>query len=470
VPFPVRNVLVRYDTVIIGAGLSGLAAGIRLAYFEQSVCLLERHTTIGGLNSFYRLRKRNHDVGLHAVTNYAAPGTRTGPLSKLLRQLRLKWEDFALIPQRESAVVFPGCTLRFTNEFEYLHQQVNEQFPHQKDNFARLVKRIDEYDAFSLDQPPISTREVLAEELSDPLLVEMLLCPLMFYSSPTPDDIDFTQFVIMFRSIFYEGFARPFEGVRLILRKLVQRFKSLGGELRLRAGVRSIKSDHGRAVSVELDDGEILEADNFLSSAGAFETMKLCAEGGEPGEQTLPGQISFVETICTLDRQPAELGHSETIVFFNDSDQFRYRTPDEPVDLTSGIICSPNNYLYDEPLSEGRVRITALADPAYWLTMPKDAYDAAKERWGGRIISNAVRFMPDFRPAVIDTDMFTPRTIRKFTGHENGSVYGAPQKNKSGRTHLDNLFLCGTDQGFLGIIGAMLSGITMVNLHLLRAR
>ena len=78
--------------------------------------------------------------------------------------------------------------------------------------------------------------------------------------------------------------------------------------------------------------------------------------------------------------------------------------------------------------------------------------------------------MPDFRPAVIDTDMFTPRTIRKFTGHENGSVYGAPQKNKSGRTHLDNLFLCGTDQGFLGIIGAMLSGITMVNLHLLRAR
>ena len=44
-----------YDTIIIGAGMSGLAAGIRLAYFEQRVCILERHTTIGGLNSFYRL-------------------------------------------------------------------------------------------------------------------------------------------------------------------------------------------------------------------------------------------------------------------------------------------------------------------------------------------------------------------------------------------------------------------------------
>ena len=66
-----------FDTIIIGAGLSGLAAGIRLAYFEKSVCILERHTTIGGLNSFYRLRGLNHDVGLHAVTNYAKPGTKT---------------------------------------------------------------------------------------------------------------------------------------------------------------------------------------------------------------------------------------------------------------------------------------------------------------------------------------------------------------------------------------------------------
>jgi hypothetical protein len=29
------------------------------------------------------------------------------------------------------------------------------------------------------------------------------------------------------------------------------------------------------------------------------------------------------------------------------------------------------------------------------------------------------------------------------------------------------LFLCGTDQGYLGIIGAMLSGITVANLHVL---
>ena len=37
-----------------------------------------------------------------------------------------------------------------------------------------------------------------------------------------------------------------------------------------------------------------------------------------------------------------------------------------------------------------------------------------------------------------------------------------------GRTELSNLFICGTDQGLLGIVGAMLGGITIANAHILR--
>ena len=83
-------------------------------------------------------------------------------------------------------------------------------------------------------------------------------------------------------------------------------------------------------------------------------------------------------------------------------------------------------------------------------------------------VGSAVRYIPDFRAHVIETDVFTPRTIRKFTGHLKGAVYGATQKVLDGRTPIDHLYLCGTDQGFLGIIGSMLSGITMANNHLLR--
>ena len=240
-----------YDTIIIGAGMSGLAAGIRLAYYDKSVCILERHTTIGGLNSFYRLRRRNYDVGLHAVTNYADPGTKTGPLSKLLRQLRLRWEDFDLRPQTESSIVFPGHILKFTNNFSVLFHQIAEQFPKQADNLRRLLKRIDEHDPLNLDRKAESGRGVVGSYISDPLLVDMLFCPLMFYGSATARDMDFSQFVIMFKSIFYEGFGRPFQGIRLILRKLVKHFRSFGGELLLRSGVQQIEHQSDRVIRVE---------------------------------------------------------------------------------------------------------------------------------------------------------------------------------------------------------------------------
>lgn len=460
---------VRYHTIIIGAGMSGLAAGIRLAYYEKPVCILERHTTIGGLNSIYRLRGRNYDVGLHAVTNYAPPGTRTGPLAKLLKQLRLRWDDFALAPQVESAVVFPGHRLRFNNDFALLRDQVASEFPQQADDFRRLVEQIDAFDELNLEQRPVSARSVVHDFVTDPMLADMLFCPLMFYGSARPNDMDFSQFVIMFKSIFQQGFARPYEGVRRILKTLTRKFKQLGGDLKLRHGVKSINIDGGRAVGVTLDDGREIAADNVLSSIGRVETQRLCEVDGDAGSSSQPGEISFNEAIFTLDCQPADFGHRETIIFYNDSDRFRYEPPREPCDVTSGIICSPNNFQYEsgKPLDEGCLRITALADPDYWMSASAEKYYAAKDEWTGRMVASALRFIPDFRPHVVDTDVFTPRTIRKFTGHVNGAVYGAPGKLLSGETAIERLYLCGTDQGFLGIIGAMLSGITMANNHLL---
>jgi len=459
-----------YDSIIIGAGLSGLAAGIRLAYYGKQVCILERHTTIGGLNSFYRLRGRNHDVGLHAVTNYSPPGGKRGPLNKILRQLRFQWEDFDLSPQCGSSVVFPGHTLRFNNQFDYFEAQIAEQFPNQIDGFRQLVADIDGHNIGDLGQTWISARERMAERISVPLLINMLLCPLMFYGSPSEHDMDFNQFVIMFRSIYQEGFARPYKGVRLILKNLVRKFKELGGELKLRAGVKQLLTDGNHVSGVMLDDGQILEAKNVLSSAGSAETLQLCGTDVSADERFTPGEISFVETISVLDKQPAELGHEETIVFYNESEDFYYEQSKEPVDVRSGIICSPNNFEYDQPLEEGSIRITALANPDYWMNLPEDKYVAEKKYWYDQILESSLRYIPEFRPHVVDVDTFTPRTIKKFTGHINGCVYGAPQKILDGTTPFNNLFLCGTDQGFLGIIGSMLSGISIANLHLLNPK
>ncbi len=450
-----------YDTIIIGAGMSGLAAGIRLAHFDKRVCILERHTTIGGLNSFYRLGGRDYDVGLHALTNFSPKGSRRGPLARILRQLRLGWEELALAPQVGSRISFPGLSLRFSNDLELLEAEIARHFPAQKDNFRKLLDEMGDYQDLDLAGGG-SARQIVSRLIDDPLLVEMLFCPLLFYGGAREHDMDFAQFCVMFRSIFMEGLARPSAGVRLILKKLVRRYKKLGGELRLRAGVQRLGIENGAVRRVVLEDGSELEARQVISSAGWPETMRLC-DSADESESPAPGRLSFVESISVLDAEPRRLGLENTMVFFNDSETFHYEKPDELADLRSGMICSPNNFLYDEPLTEGSIRISSLADYGRWAALSPDDYRLAKLRWYDKLVASAVRFVPDFRSAVIETDMFTPTTIQRFTGHANGAIYGAPDKRYDGRTHLENLYLCGNDQGLVGIVGTIISGIVVAN-------
>ena len=497
-----------YDVAIIGAGLSGLAAGIRCAYFEKSVAVFERHTTIGGLNSFYRLRRRDHDVGLHAVTNFAPPGTRRGPLAKLLKSLRLRWDDFALRPQLGSRIVFPDAALPMANDASVLRDAIAERFPTQIDGFDRLRERVTTFDAVALDQKPLSARAVVGEHLSDPLLTDMLFCPLCYYGSAVPGDMDFSQFCIMWQAVFEEGFGRPYGGVRPLMKTIVKQYRDCGGELHLRTGVRRIRRDNGRAVGLTLDDGREVTADVILSSAGALETSRLCeADLAAPPERVAPSadaatsaafdvtqvapppepRLGFCESIYVLDRSVRELGHDDTIIFFGGygptrdaapDGRFRYAVPSRPCDLGSGVICSPNNFAYDPDLGdpaadldEGILRVTCLADPAFWTSCDDAAYDEAKQTALADLAarSGEIAFDPtSCEASVVDTDFFTPRTIVKYTGHPHGAIYGAPQKHLDGSLAVDGqpvdgLKIIGTDQGFLGIIGAMLSGVSIAN-------
>lgn len=464
-----------YDAVIIGAGMSGLAAGIRLAHFGRKVCIVERHNAPGGLNSFYSIAGRRFDVGLHAMTNYVPPGVKGTPLGKLLRQLRIDREEFALCPQKRSRIAFPDCELKFTNDFAVLDAEVRGKFPKEAAGWERLVQLVRTFDDVSLDARPMSARAVVAEHIADPLLTDMIFCPVMYYGSAQERDMDFAQFVIMFKALYLEGFARPLDGVRVIIRVLLEKFRQAGGEKRMKCGVSRIIEEQGRAARLILDDGSELTADHIISSIGYPETMQLCGPAHETEAEGNTGALSFVETISVFREAPAAWGWGEdTIVFFNDSARFDYARAQEQVDTRSGVICFPNNFDYGTgSLPEGLFRVTCLANYGLWAGLPEERYQADKKRWFDAIQRSARRFLPPVADDVltrrlVTTDMFTPRTVRKFTGHLQGAIYGAPRKVRDGRTHLKNLYLCGTDQGFLGIVGAMLSGISMANYHVLK--
>jgi phytoene dehydrogenase-like protein len=90
-----------------------------------------------------------------------------------------------------------------------------------------------------------------------------------------------------------------------------------------------------------------------------------------------------------------------------------------------------------------------------------------KKTWSDESKKVVGKIIGNYSGNIVYEDSFTPMTIERYTSRLQGAVYGSPEKIKDGRTDFENLYIAGTDQGYLGIIGSLLSGVTMVNQHIL---
>jgi phytoene dehydrogenase-like protein len=466
-----------YDVAVIGAGLSGLSAALRLAMFGKKVVLIEKHFVVGGLNSFYAKKCIKFDVGLHALTNYPSPQSgKSSPLIKLCRQLRIPLDSLNLLPQSHSRITFGNENLLFDNNFEYFLSQVEEKFPKERDRFRSLLTKMDEFSAYSVRAEELSTREILRESIRDPLLSEMLLCPTCYYGSARKNDIDFPTFVMLFDAIFKQGLARPELGIRAILDPIILKLKGFGVDRLMNSPVKAIKAKGLKVAEIRLENGECISSDFVISTCGAVETEALIEPLDSSTPSTIEGKFTIMESIFVFKGSPRDFGWDETVVFFNDSKTFFYDEPEDLIDLRSGVICMPENYGPPglEPPQGSKLRITHPANFSRWASLKQETYESEKALWEERILQQGLNYLHQgqaqlqaLKAKMILRDTFTPRTIRKYTGHANGALYGSPQKSRDGSTAYENLFLAGTDQGYVGIVGAMLGGIAVANNRIL---
>lgn len=472
-----------YDALIIGAGPSGLAAAARLSHFGVKVCLLEAHSRLGGLNSWHHVLGKEISSGLHALTNYNGGGM-AGPLGKLCKQLRIKPQSLNLKPQRRSSIRFPDVELAFSNDTELIRQQIAEKFPQQIDAFDRFRTRIRNTDEGEITSSQTSAQDIMSEYIADPRLRDMLFCPVMFYGNPggvgdgqdktrQAADMEWLLFCIVWKCIFESGFAHPAEGMRPLWELLAGRITQNGGEIRL--GCRVTKLDRiGHTVTgATLADGTEVTADLFFSSAGGEETRRLLAPESE--RTPLPiGEISIVEGIRILDSNAAALGLTDATVFYSLVDKFDYKRPEGLTCPTNGVVCAPGNY---EGCNDNILKVSLLASYPDWHALTQEEYEREKQNTGNAMTGMLEKLGLDLageksRMGRFDffDDLFTPLTLERYALHREGALYGSTVKSRSGKTECSNLFLMGTDQGFHGIVGAMLSGVAMGNLHCLAKR
>ena len=453
-----------YDVIIIGGGLSGLGAGIRLSYFGKRVAIFERHALPGGMNGFYFRNGHCVDAGLHAMTNIAPENIRSAPLNQLLRQLRIKRQELEIAPQNHSIISFPTAKLSFNNNLDSLKAQIADLFPYDATGFQELCDFV-EANAYTQNIPRRqSSRALLEKHLKSPLLREMLLFPAMYYGSATPDDMDLQIFCNIFRSIFFEGLGRPAHGMRPLIQKLVTRFRENGGDLFLANGISQIRCNSNGVSSVLDDKGIEHTAELFVSSIGATETSALFTTPIPTLQSAIKGQMAFIEGIFGFSSPPANFGFDASIIFRNSDDDFTFRPPDTLYSTRSCLLCAPGNFtICKDDFTAKSVKVSLLASPSRWFCLDEDHYRKAKQDAKASMLEILGNFAPGLTSCVEFCEIFTPKTITRFTGHINGAIYGSPDKCRDFKTGCPNLFLCGTDQELYGIVGALISGNVLAN-------
>ena len=162
------------------------------------------------------------------------------------------------------------------------------------------------------------------------------------------------------------------------------------------------------------------------------------------------------------------LKSDRTIIFYNTKNELNYRRPVQALDPSWGVICFPENFQGLPETDHFQVRITNAANYDIWKSADERNYAEMKQEWSAKSAEVVGKIIGNYGQDVVYVNSFTPVTIERFTSKVWGAVYGSPIKVKDGKTPFANLYVAGTDQGYLGIVGSMLSGVTIVNQHLLQ--
>jgi len=451
-----------WDVIVIGAGFSGLAAGIRCAQFFRRVLILEAHHVPGGLNSYYYRAGGRHlfSSGLHTVTNFRAGNRRWGS-GLVFRNLGLKPEDFALQPPRfPSRIVIREDELAFGNDPQILEQSVADRFPGCVAGYRASVEAIE---AESVRPTPTARDGLdLLGAIPSRRLRDLLALPVLCYGGYTEGTIDSRTFAVLFRSVLLEGCGCP-RDIRVILDRLVAHFLALGGTLACGAAVSGIRSEGEMATGVVLTDGAELRAAHIISSVGLWETGKLAGH-----EWGVPGDISLFHWTGLYDRPMAGLGVRDALLFASTQETLDWRLPRTRPFTEVVSFSALDNYAFDPPPDRGHLKASFFSHRDEWTGLDQKRYEERKAQYAELLRQRTEACYPSLsahRPTL--EDAFTPLTLGRYTGHPNGTLYGGRVKTFDGRCGLRNLHVVGNDQGGIGIMGALTSGIVVTNYNLL---
>jgi phytoene dehydrogenase-like protein len=434
------------DTIIIiGAGISGLAAGCYAQMNGYRSQIFEMHNQPGGLCTAWHRQGFTFDGCIHYLFG-SGPGQAFHRL----------WEELGVVPEQKFfhhdellRVSEPqGKTLIVYSDPDRLEQHLKELSPvdrHLISKFCAGIRAFTHFDLSLLQQQPkalmnlsdwgrlvgkmlpfvcplaqwgnLSAAE-FADRFHDPFLRRAI--PQMFGWETIPVMVGMSLLAYMHTK--NAGF--PLGGSQQFAQTIADRYLELGGEIHYEAQVEKILVEQHRANGVRLYDNETYFADRVISAGDGHNTLF-----GLLDAQYVPREMQhyYDGHLPTHSQLQVSLGVNRDL---SSEPHWTTHLLDEPVVIAGearyeiGI----QHYCFDPslaPTGKSVLIVMMTSNYNYWQRIyGRSGYDAEELQESQILIDQLEQFYPGIKNDIEFIDVATPLTYERYTGNWKGSSCG----------------------------------------------
>jgi prolycopene isomerase len=468
----------RFDAVIIGSGIGGLTCGAFLARAGMRVCVLERHSKIGGYAHNFRRKGFTFESGIHSV-----PLGGNGVINHLLSLLGVADRIEPVELSEMYHLRTPAIDFTMPARREEIRQRLDEAFPHQRDNLNRLFTEFKKFDdrvitpLYSWEQAFVdedkefvsrfhnmSYAQFIAQSITDERLKNTFFGQWP-YGGASPDYGGALFYSVMFMLHYRDGTHTLRGGFSRLAQVLADVITSRGGAVLTRTQATSLITEHRAIRAVRLADNTDIDTGLVVSNVSPYQLHHHLLPESDRSNlyrrrlSNLHPSISSFIVYCGLKEPVSHLLPHNTSFWFNSDDFasiFREIRNDRSVQDSHLITLYPP--CNDAPPTLTFMQFCTMSAAADWK---RD-----KPAWTSRLLALAERLYPGINDAITHVEAGTPATFERFTGNTAGAIYGFENtKDIYGEaklpptTHIANLFQTGHwGKPGCGVLNVMTNG------------
>ena len=408
--------------VIIGAGISGLTAGIYLQKAGIPTEIYEKNQIPGGQCTGWKREGYFIDNCIHWLT-----GTREGSgLHELWKEVGALGQGVELYHKEKFYTSeLDGETLTLWRDKERTRLELLALSPEDQDEINKLMDAV-----------------LLAESMTVPVDKSFdMMNPIEFLIRQAlidymPPGYQAYAFVVSYATVTSGNGDIPRGGSLQMVLRMVKRYEELGGKLHTGAEVEKVLVNGKRAEGIKLTSGDMVKADYVICASDVSHTFgRLLDEAYMPKqfrklyqERELYPVISGFHVAFGVEGNLPDA--KETNVF-----------PCRPVTIGTSVArrMSINNYSYEPEFApEGHTILQSNfvqteEDYAYWMRLYEDkkAYESRKRELSEEILQRLLDRYPDLAGKVKILDVWTPATYYRYCYAYHGAYMGFIETKKA---------------------------------------